>query len=269
MNRRTISRALTFCILTVEAAVWAADPPVTPPPAAPAPAVPAAPAATNAIGPKIQFETTVYDFGRAKSGDLVKYTYVFTNVGDQLLELTGVQACGCITADWTKKVEPGKTGAVPIAFNSAGYGGQIFKPVTVTCNDRTNPRPMLQFKGIIWKPLDVVPPMAILNLTADSPQASVTVRLTNNMPEPMTLSAPESDNKAFAAELKIIQPGKEFQVVIAPASLLPPGGVRAQITLKTSSTNIPVVAITAFALNYFGAKLTGEIEKSNLSIRSI
>ena len=115
--------------------------------------------------PKIQFETTVHDFGRAKCGDQVKYTYIFTNVGDQLLELSGVQACGCITANWTKKVEPGQTGAVPIGFNSANYNGPVIKTITVTCNDRTNPRPMLQFKGTVWKPIEVSPQLAVLNLT--------------------------------------------------------------------------------------------------------
>ena len=32
-------------------------------------------------GPKIVFETPVYNFGKAISGDVIKYTYVFTNEG--------------------------------------------------------------------------------------------------------------------------------------------------------------------------------------------
>jgi hypothetical protein len=244
MIRRTIHRALACSILTVGTLVWGADPPVAPGLITPAPV---APAGTNAIGPKIQFQTPVYDFGRAQSGEQVKYTYILTNGGDQTLEISGVQACGCITANWTRSVEPGKTGSIPISFNSTGYGGPVGKTVTVTCNDKANPRPMLQFKGTVWKPLDVVPPMGVLNLSADSPLASVTVRVTNNLPEPITVSAPESNNRAFAAELKTIQAGKEFEVIIAPVSPLPPGNAQAQFTLKTSSTNAPVITIPVFA----------------------
>jgi hypothetical protein len=178
---------------------------------------------------------------------LVKYTYVFTNAGDQLLELSVASACGCITADWSRKVEPGKTGVIPIAFNTANYSGPVLKSITVTCNDRTNPRPVLQFKGTVWRPVDVFPAMVVLNLTPDAPLPSTTVHLTNNLAEPITLSAPESNNRAFAAELKTIQPGKEFQVVIAPVSPLAPGRVQAQITLKTSSTNVPVLTIPVLA----------------------
>src|SRR6202142_236538 len=61
---------------------------------------------TNGVGPKIQFATPIYDFGRVRSGDLVKYTYVFTNTGDRMLMVTAVQpGCHCTTAgEWTKQI---------------------------------------------------------------------------------------------------------------------------------------------------------------------
>ncbi len=239
MSRSTVSCALALSILTLGTSVWGVEQPAVP--------APAAPGATNVIGPKIKFETTVHDFGRAKSGEQVKYTYAFTNVGDQLLEVTGVHACGCITANWTRMVEPGKTGTIPISFNSAGYGGQVVKMITVNCNDRINPRPMLQFKGTVWKPIDVIPQFVVLNLTADAPLASATVSIVNNLPEPINLSPPQCSNPAFAVELKTNQPGKEFHLVIAPVSVISSGNAQAQITMQTSSANMPVIAITAFA----------------------
>ena len=189
----------------------------------------------------------MYDFGRAKSGDPVKYTYVFTNTGDQTLEISGVQACGCITANWTRSVEPGKTGSIPLSFNSSGYVGPVTKAVTVTCNDKAHPQTSLQFKGTVWRPVDVIPQVAVLNLTADSPVGSATLRIANNMPEPIILSAPECDNRLFTAELKTVREGQEFQVIVSPVSPLPPGSSRAQITVKTSSTNAPVVSVPVFA----------------------
>jgi hypothetical protein len=237
---------LALSIFTIGSSLWGGEPP--PPTPAPGPATPTAAApATNGIGPKIQFETMVHDFGKAVSGEPVKYSYIFTNGGDQVLEVTGVQACGCITADWTRKVEPGKTGAIPISFNSTGYGGVVGKTVTVTCNDRNNPRPMLQFKGTIWRAIDVTPQYAVLNLTPDAPLASITVVITNNMPEPITLSPPQCSNPAFAVTLKTNQPGRDFRLVIAPAAPLTTPNAQAQVTLKTSLTNVPVLTVTAFA----------------------
>src|SRR5207247_3377463 len=76
---------------------------------------------------------------------------------------------------------------------------------------------------------------------------ATTVKIVNNMEEPVTLSAPESNNKSFVASLKTNTPGKEYEVTIKPVPPLAAGSVQGQITLKTSSTNVPVVTVTAWA----------------------
>ncbi len=200
-------------------------------------------------GPRISFATPIHDFGQIKGGDTVKYTYVFTNIGDRLLEVTNVQAsCGCTTAgDWTRKVEPGQTGSIPIQFNSGSFTGQVGKSITVTCNDTNQPTVVLQIKGTIWRPIDVTPQFAVLNVNAESPSNSTTVRIVSNVQEPLTLSPPESSNPAFSAELQTNEAGKEFQLIVRTVPPLPTNNLSGQITLKTSSTNMPVVNVSTWA----------------------
>lgn len=206
-------------------------------------------ASTNVSGARIQFATTTYDFGKVNGGEVVKYAYVFTNVGNALLEISNVQTtCGCTTAgDWSRKVEPGKTGSIPIEFNSANFSGQVGKSITVTCNDTSEPVVALQIQGTIWRSIDVTPQYAILFVTAESPTNETTLRIVNNVDQPLTLSAPESANPAFAAELKTNQPGREFELIVRTVPPLPPGNVSGVISLKTSSTNTPTLSITAIA----------------------
>ncbi len=206
-------------------------------------------AAVGISGPKMQFATPIYDFGKVKSGELVKYTYVFTNVGGATLQVSNVQVtCGCTTAgEWTRRVDPGQTGSIPIQFNTGGYGGAVGKSITVTCNDTNQPAVVLQIKGNVWKPIEVMPQMAVLNVTAESPSTATTVRIVSNEEAPLTLSAPEGNNAAFAAELKTNQPGKQFELVVRTVPPLLAGNAQGQITLKTSSTNLPVINVTAWA----------------------
>src|SRR5712675_3135449 len=87
--------------------------------------VPSALAQTNpptVSGARIAFAATDFNFGKVDSGSLVKHDFVFTNTGDQVLEVTAVRpGCGCTTAgEWDTKVEPGQTGTIPIQFNSSG-----------------------------------------------------------------------------------------------------------------------------------------------------
>jgi hypothetical protein len=213
----------------------------------PSPAV----VATNAAAPKIKFAMPIYDFGRAKSGEAVKYDFVFTNVGQATLEVSAVRpGCGCTTAgEWTHKVEPGQTGHIPIQFNAGGYSGMVTKGVTVTCNDASQPTVSLQIKGTIWRPVDVMPQYAVLNGTAQTlSNATATVRIVNNEDSPLTLFAPEINNPIFSAELRTNEPGKAFDMIIRLARPLESGNASGLITLKSSSTNVPVVTVNATAI---------------------
>lgn len=222
-------------------------PVVPPPPAAAAPAP--APAAPVTGGPRIKFESTVHDFGKISGGDIAKCDFVFTNVGDKLLEITDVHpSCGCTTAgQWTRQVEPGKTGIIPLQFNSANFNGAVTKTATVTCNDPTQQSIILQLKATIWRPIEVTPQFAILNLTTEAPSNSTIVRIVNNLDTPLTLSDVESKNPAFAAEVKTVTEGKEYQLVVRTVPPFPTANVQGQVTVKTSSTNMPLVSVTAWA----------------------
>jgi hypothetical protein len=229
-------------ILIVGAAVAGAQPTSAP--------LAEAVASTNLLGPRIQFATPVYDFGRAKCGEPVKYTYVFTNTGDQMLIINSVQpGCHCTTTgEWTKQVEPGKTGGIPVQFDTTGTSGMIVRQITVACNIPNQP-PMvyLQIKGTVYKPIDVNPPWAVLSVPPDVETASLVVAITNNTEEPLILSAPQSNNRMFSAQLVTNQPGRGYQLKISTVPPLGVGSVQGQVVLKTTWTNTPVISVTVVA----------------------
>jgi len=239
MNVRLRELLLAASMTGASTAVVGAQPALAPP------ATPAA-ASTNAPGPRIQFDSTLFDFGRVKSGEPVKHSYIFTNTGDALLIIHSVNpGCGCTTVgEWTKQVEPGKTGSISIQFNTLGYGGQIFKQPSLTCNVTNQPMVFLQLKGTVYKPYDVIPALAILNVPPDAETASVVMTITNNTEEPLAVFSPESNNRTFSAQLTTNQPGRGYQLAVSAVPPLPTGSVQGQITLKTSWTNTPVIPVT-------------------------
>ncbi len=215
---------------------------------APSPASAGA-AVTNAGGPKIQFATPVYDFGKVNGGEVVKYSYIFTNTGCGLLVISNVHpSCGCTTAgEWTRQVESGQTGSIPIQFNSGNFSGPVVKTVTVTCNDPSQPTTVLQIKGTLWRPIDIMPQVAFLNLTADTPSNATSVRIVNNLDQPVTLSDLQINTSSLAAELITNEPGKKYEVIVKTVPPWPTNNIQAQITLKTSSTQMSNLTFTAWA----------------------
>jgi len=204
---------------------------------------------TNGIGAKIVFQTTIYDFGRVKSGDPVKYTYIFTNIGDKVLEIINVQPqCGCTAAgEFSRKVEPGQTGQIPIQFNTGNYGSQVTKTITVASNDKSQQMVVLQLKGTIWKPIELTPPYTILNVLPDALNTTGVVKIVNNMEQPLILTDPVCSNPSFIATLRTNTPGKEYQLALAPVPPLNPGTLQGKVTLKTSITNPPIVEVPFWA----------------------
>ena len=205
----------------------------------------------ESAGPKIQFAEMVYDFGKVNSGELVKHTFVFTNIGTAILEIKDVRpGCGCTTAGtWDKEVEPGKTGSIPLQFNSANFGGTVMKQATVTCNDLSQSNVVLQIKGTVWKPIEITPTMAVFNISSEA-QTNDTkvVRIVSNLDQPLTLSDLQCTNSSFKAELKTVKEGKEYELQITAMPPFNASSVVAPVTLKTSSTNMPVINVSAYAV---------------------
>jgi copper(I)-binding protein len=92
----------------------------------------------------------------------------------------------------------------------------------------------------------------VLNIGPDSEKASTTVRVINNTDEPLTLSTPECNNRNFAVEVtevKTNKPGKEFLMTVSTLPPLSQGTtISGQVSVKTSSTNVPVLNFSAIAI---------------------
>jgi hypothetical protein len=149
---------------------------------------------------------------------------------------------------WSKEVAPGQTGHIPIQYNSAAGSGAVAKTINVKCNDPSQPALALQLTGTVWRLIDVSPRFAVINVVAGAvSNPPVTVRIVDNMEEPVALSPPEIDNPIFAGGLKTIRPGKEFELTLRVLRPLDSTNAQGQVTLKTSSTNTLEISLGVLA----------------------
>jgi hypothetical protein len=221
-------------------------------------AVPAAPppvglalGETNGLGPRLQCAAPVHDFGQVTGGEVARHEFVFTNVGDGVLEVREVRSsCGCTTAGtWSRQVEPGQSGSIPIELHTEDVSGLLEKPLTVVCNDPFQPEVTLLVRCTVWRPIEVLPSAAVFKVFPDAvTNAFATVRIVNNLESPLVLSAPESNHRALAADLSTNRAGSEFQLIIRAVPPVAPGNVFGRITLRTSAPEVPRLEIPVFAL---------------------
>lgn len=198
------------------------------------------------IGPRIHFNETIHNFGRVVAGATQSCVFVFTNVGDATLEVADVRlSCGCTTAgEWTRQVQPGCTGAIPIQFHASLYPGQFIKTVAVVCNDPQQPTVLLQLKGEVWRPLGVEPQAGVVYATTESVgTASTTVRITNNEPAEVTIQSVSVAGRGFSCILQTNIPGWFYELLVQSAPGLAVGSYQGQVEISTTSTNAPTLRI--------------------------
>ena len=209
-----------------------------------------APAATtgNTPGPHISFSETSFNFQKVQPLDKLQHDFIFTNVGDAVLEITAVQPiCGCTTAgNWDRRIPPGKTGKIPLQFNPANFSGPISKGATVTCNDPGQRTVYLQFQASVWQPIEAQPRYVyFLPIEDELANETKAIRIVSNEEEPVTLEAVRTSNPVFLTELKTLRPGKEFELRVTCSGLLSNASPQGTITIKTSSTNLPRLTVNA------------------------
>jgi rhodanese-related sulfurtransferase len=103
--------------------------------------------------PAINVVMPVYDFGSVFEGIAVAHTFTIKNTGDEILEISGVNAsCGCTTAALDNtSIEPGESVALDVLVNTTGFGGTISKSITVYSNDPGSPLFSLRVTGQVMK----------------------------------------------------------------------------------------------------------------------
>lgn len=86
--------------------------------------------------PKIVFETDMHDFGQLMAGEVISYSFKFTNTGNADLVISGCDAsCGCTVAEYPReRIAPGKNGYITVSFKSQGMSGHQMKEIIVASN---------------------------------------------------------------------------------------------------------------------------------------
>lgn len=102
--------------------------------------------------PKIEFESTVIDYGTIEKGADGIRVFKFTNTGDAPLIVTKVKSsCGCTVPKKPEKpILPGDTGEIQVKYDTNRVM-PIRKTITVTSNADT-PTVALKIKGNVIDP---------------------------------------------------------------------------------------------------------------------
>ena len=87
-------------------------------------------------GASFQWENTMYNFGNINQGEVVNYTFKFTNNGtEDLLIQSASASCGCTVPKKPEgAIAPGGQGEIVVRYDSKGKSGQQSPVITIVAN---------------------------------------------------------------------------------------------------------------------------------------
>ena len=112
-----------------------------------------------AVGPEIEFEKVVHDYGDVPYNGNGECEFRFTNTGNEpLIVQKPRSSCGCTIPSWPKEpILPGESDVIKVTYKPNRVGN-INKTVTVTSNALQNSTVVLRIKGrVLEKEQEALP----------------------------------------------------------------------------------------------------------------
>jgi hypothetical protein len=160
--------------------------------------------------PKLIIEKTSYDFGEIKPGSKNTATFRFSNVGDELLQVTDVKkCCGAVIKLDKEELASGESGVLTAQYQ-AGQGASVLKKnIGFSTNDPDNSQTILTITGKVVPTLKWTPvrfEIAPYNQDVACPE----ITITSLDDTPFAIKQFNSTNQCFSIDNNLKYKATEF-----------------------------------------------------------
>lgn len=168
----------------------------------------------------LTFSETTKQVKATLEDSIITTDFAFTNKTDKAIEIQKCQAsCSCLqagVAGGKLRYEPGESGVIRTKFDMGASTGEVEKQVAIFVDDDRDTAPSTTLK------LDVLIPEIIsiepktVKWDIDAPATPQTLVFTIPGADPIHLKNAGSTNPNFKSDLKTVEDGRKYELVITP-----------------------------------------------------
>ncbi len=203
--------------------------------------------APTAGPPKLVLSQPNWNFGSAVHLEKKELTLGLRNEGGSELQLHDIaSSCGCTVAEPARRVlQPGESTTVSVVYNTATKKGHVESHLTFKSNDPANPEIVFPLEGFVKRVLEVTPDVAVMFQALDANTSETrTVKILNPGEQPIQPRLEPFATDKFTAELREIQPGKEYEVIVSTRPPFPERSARDTLALTTGLADEPRIELS-------------------------
>lgn len=187
----------------------------------------------------IAFDDLDRDFGESTEGEVLTHVFKFTNQGQTVLEIIGLQpSCGCTSALLSeKRIPPGQSGQISVKLNTHGLSGRLIKEVGVVTNDPQKPEVRLRLQTIVRPEIVVSERSVYFGVVPKDKGAKREVTLTVPSDRDILILDAASTDQNVTVEMKTVPDtaGRMVRLILSLKPAAEEGYHFGNIVIKTTS----------------------------------
>lgn len=204
-------------------------------------------AVINAEIARIKTESTTFDFGKVTQGTKVEHSFPISNTGKAPLKIERLNtSCGCTAAVVeTAVLEPGQSTQVKVSFDTAGFSGLKVKTARLYTNDPKTPTVVFTLQGQVEAEIKLSLEALNFGQVNKGSTPSLTLDVIPRDPKIKISSVSSRSAQLDIKREELPTQGARFKVSLKAGA--PIGPLRDRLSIKTSSSEEPLVNVGVFA----------------------
>jgi hypothetical protein len=192
---------------------------------------------------------TTHDFGTTKQGQPIVHAFVLHNRGTEPHVIDRVDLSqGGMNARFGRRIEPGQQRTITITWDTRAISGEVSAEAVVRFQGSAVPPLTLALKGVVKAPIELLPHPAVFFSVYKGETAERRIRIVNNEEAPVTVKGVQAQSKHFTAEVKPVQAGRTYELIVRVASDVPPGRYMESATVLTDHAERPRLTVSVNVL---------------------
>jgi hypothetical protein len=175
----------------------------------------------------LDFPETLKEVHAPADAKTVMAEFEFTNRTDKPVNVAKADpTCSCIAVtikDGKLRYAPGESGVIRAEFDMGNFSGVVDKVVAVWLDNDPADKPSLSLTVRVHIPMLVTLEPKTVKWELGGKGEPQTIHIQMNHSKPIHITGTSSSSKAFAQELKTIEDGKSYDLIVTPVDIRAPG----------------------------------------------
>jgi len=180
---------------------------------------------TQAAG--LEFDEMLKNVNAAADVTTVSADFSFTNKGDKPVTITKSDpGCSCLKVEISGgklKYAPGESGVVRTTFEMGNFSGTVDKMVALWIDDDPPDNPSMRLTLRVHIPVLVglEPKTVKWEIGGKAEPKTIQIRMADG--KPIRVTGVTSSSDLFGCELKTLEEGKKYDLIVTPQAMTAPG----------------------------------------------